>query len=124
MDKLPEPEFGRDKNWPRLLTGVEELQAVSESKYQQYFVVFSAASIFRYWREVTFYKKNYLTFLGVAGAFVFSSHNIAKFLTDDPYVLAAEENNRREREFIGQYKTQYSNAKKKNIDIPNSLVLI
>jgi len=122
MDKLPEPEFGRDENWSRLLTGVEEQMAVCETKYFKLFPVLAAGSIFRYYREITFYKKNYVTSFGIFAAFLFSSHNIAKFLSEDPFLLAAEENNKREQEFITSYKALYSNARRSNLDIPNGLI--
>ena len=57
MDKLPEPEFIPNKNWPRLMTGVEDYINSKEKNRQLPFLGFSAGSIFRYWREVTFYKK-------------------------------------------------------------------
>ncbi|NCP98613.1 hypothetical protein GW820_07100 [archaeon] len=123
MDKLPEPEFGRDLNWPRLLTGVDPLIQQSNGKFNMYFLGLSVASLFRYYREVTFYKKNYAMAAGVTVGFLFSSYNIAKFLCDDPYVLAAAENNVNEEKFISEYTSLYKNAKEKGLHIPNNLIV-
>ena len=123
MDKLPEPEFGTNPNWPRLLTGVEPLLAQSQSKANMWFLGLSAASLYRYYREVTFYKKNYVMTAGVTLGFLFASYNIARMIHDDPYVLAAQKNNRREEEFINDYITLYRSAKEKGLAVPHNLVV-
>ena len=123
MDKLPEPEFGRDPNWPRLLTGVGPLMAQNQSKSNMYFMALTAASLFRYYREVTFYKKNYAVSAAVTLGFIFASYNIARFLGDDPFVLAAHENNVREENFINEYTTLYKESKEKGLHLPNNLII-
>lgn len=122
MDKLQEPEFRADQEFPRLLHGVEELKNSSYVKFQKYFFVLSAASIYRYYREVYFYQGNFPKFLAVAAAFTFSSYQIAQYLTEDPFVLAAELNNQREREYITRYGELYRRAKHKKITIPDNLI--
>jgi hypothetical protein len=123
MDKLPEPEFQKDKNWPRLLHGVEEHIEKTEKNILPYFAFFSAASIFRYWREVTFYKKNYpIFFLVIVPGFLFSSFQLAKFLNYDTYGVAALKNNENERNFLEKTKHIVREYKKKNIRIPDELI--
>jgi len=123
MDKLPEPEFGRDPHWPRLLTGVEPLLNQGNSKSNTWFLGLSAVSLLRYYREVTFYKKNYLLTAGVTAGFLFASYNISRMLQEDPFVLAANENNRREEEFIKEYMRLYKSAKEKGLLLPNNLIV-
>jgi len=123
MDKLPEPDFGRDLNWPRIKTGVEPLLAQSNKKANMLFLGLTAASLFRYYREVTFYKKNYMMSAGVALGFIFASYNLARFLSDDPYVLAAERNNHSEEKFIVEYTTMYKESKEKGLNIPNNIIV-
>ena len=87
MDKLPEPEFKKDKSWPRLSVDVDEQIANKGKYFYPYFGGLAAISIFRYWREITFYKKDHLIFSSlIVPTFIFSSWAIAKFLTTDPYL--------------------------------------
>jgi hypothetical protein len=123
MDKLPEPEFVPDKTWPRLMHGTEPLLAQSQTKFYKTFLALAGFSVYKYWREVFFYKKNFPTFAAISTLFVFSSYNLAKLYTDDPYVLAAAQNNAEERKYINEYRTLYKQAKSKNIEIPDHLVL-
>ncbi len=122
MDKLPEPEFGRDANWPRKVTGVKPLLTAGRKKSTLFFFGLSALSLFRYHREVTFYKKNYPVAAGVTFGFLFASYNIAKFLAEDPFVLAAEENNKREQAFIDEYLGLYHSAREKGLVVPNEIL--
>jgi hypothetical protein len=123
MDKLPEPEFTPDQKWKRLLHGTEPLLTESEKSFYKWFGVLTAGSIYKYWREITFYKKNYLQFLAIAGLFTFTSYNIAKLMSEDPYVLAAVKNNEAERQYINSYRALYKEFKAKNLQIPNNLIL-
>lgn len=123
MDKLPEPEFIPNKNWPRLMTGVEDYINSKEKNRHLLFLGFSAASIFRYWREVTFYKKNNLFFLGaVVPTFLFTSYQLARFLTHDPHAYAAIRNNENELKYQDEYKQLWRESKKKNVEIPDDLI--
>lgn len=123
MDKLPEPEFIPNNNWPRLMTGVEDDINLKEKNRNLLFLGFSGASIFRYWREVTFYKKNNLYFLGaVIPTFFFTSYVLAKYLTYDPYAYAALRNNENELKYQEEYKQLWREYKKKNIEIPDDLI--
>ena len=122
MDKLPEPEFGRDQNWPRLLTGTEPLLAEGKRSSMKWFAALSAISIFRYWREVTFYKKNYQQSAFFFAGFLFASYQIAHLINEDPYILAAEENNKREEKFISDYVNLYKNARGKGLIVPGEFL--
>jgi hypothetical protein len=123
MDKLPEPEFNNDKNWPRLLTGVEEYIANKEKNRNALFALFTGASIYRYWREVTFYKNNHGTFMFlVVPTFVFTSYQLARFLTYDPNGYSALRNNQSERSYLDEYRALWKEARKKNIDFPDHLI--
>ncbi len=123
MDKLPEPEFSRDKNWPRLLTGVEDFISNREKNRHILFALFSGASIYRYWREVTFYRNNHGTFmLLVVPTFLFTSYQLARFLTYDAHAYAALRNNQNEQSYQDQYRALWKEAKKKNIDFPDHLI--
>lgn len=123
MDKLPEPEFNSDKVWNRYKHGTEALLAESDKKFMYWFAGLSAVSIYKYWREVTFYKKNVGTFAVIAGLYLFSSYNIARFMTEDPFVTAAVSNNQAESKYIEQYKNLYKEAKAKGLTIPDNLIL-
>jgi len=123
MDKLPEPEFSLHKNWPRLLLGVEDYITKKESNRYPLFFLFSAASIFRYWREVTFYKHNNAMFIFVVvPTFLFSSYQLSRFLTYDAHAYAALRNNQNELAYQEEYKALWMEAKKKNIEIPDHLI--
>ena len=122
MDKLQEPVFTSDKEFPRLLLGVDELKNSSYVNFQKYFLAISAASIFRYYREVYYYQRNLPKFLAVSAAFTFSSYQIAKYLTEDPFVIAAEINNQNEREYITRYGELYRRARQSKITIPDHLI--
>jgi hypothetical protein len=122
MDKLQEPAFTSDKEFPRLLHGVEELKNSSYVNFQKYFLAISAASIFRYYREVYYYQRNFPKFLAISAAFTFSSYQLAKYLTEDPFVVAADMNNQNEREYITRYGDLYRKARQSNITIPDHLI--
>jgi hypothetical protein len=124
MDKLPEPSFERDSTWPRRMLGVEEGLKTQKRTATIWFVGLSALSISRFWREITVYKKNYPLFLAViVPTFLFTSYNLAQFLKVDPYYLAAELNNQNEEKYIINYKALYLEAKRKNIQLPDNLIL-
>lgn len=122
MDKLPEPEFTPDRTWPRLMHGVKELKDENDLKFKKTFVGLSFLTCFRYIREVTFYKKNYITSAAIVPLLIWSSYQLAKVHAYDPYVLAAERNNIAELEYISTYKSLYKKAKSQNLEIPNELL--
>ena len=123
MDKLSEPEFESDLNWPRIKQGVEEYIKASETKKNAYFAFFSAASIYRYYREINFYVKNnsFFYFL-IIPTFAFSSYQLATYLTYDPYAIAALKNNEMEKQYIEGLKKVWNEAKNKNIELPDRLI--
>ena len=122
MDKLPEPEFQCDKNWPRLCVGTQEMRLTSECKYQKTFGFLALLTSYRYLRNITYYKKNFLLTALIVPSFVLSSHFIASFHSYDPFLLAAERNNQAELNYINRYKTLYREAKTKGIEIPDHLI--
>ena len=122
MDKLPEPEFTPDKNWPRLLHGVKELKEENDLKFKKTFIGLSFLTCYRYIREITYYKKNYLTSAAVVPLFIWSSYQLARAYSYDPYVLAAEKNNKAELEYISTYKSLYKKAKAQHIEVPDELI--
>lgn len=122
MDKLPEPEFTNDKTWPRLMHGVKELRDENDRKFKNTFLGLSFLTCFRYIREVTYYKKNYVVSAAIVPLLVFSSYQLAKFYAYDPYVLAAEKNNKAEIEYIQKYKSLYKKAKSLHLEVPNELI--
>ena len=123
MDKLPEPSFDNDKAWPRIKVGVNSYINDKEKNFNYFFYGLSALSIGRYWREINFYKKDHPFFLAVIiPTFIFSSLQIATYLTHDFHAYAALKNNEEERKYIGSYKSLWREAKKKNIEIPDELV--
>jgi hypothetical protein len=122
MDKLPEPEFTPDKNWPRLLHGVKEMRADNDLTFKKAFAGLTFLTCFRYLREITYYKKNYATSAVAIPLLVFSSYNLARAYAYDPYVLAAEKNNAAELEYISTYKSLYKKAKSQNLEVPNELI--
>ena len=123
MDKLPEPYFESDKNWPRLKLGVDDYNKEKRNNFLPYFAIFSAGSIFRYWREVTYYKKNNSFFLFViVPTFLFSSYQLAEYFNRDVYGVAASRNNENERKYIEEYRALYREYKRKNLEIPDELV--
>jgi len=121
MNKLPEPDLPKDIYWPRLQHGVQEMKDENTKNYWKWFVVVGGLASFRYLREVTFYKKNFAQTAVMVPLLLLSSHFIAetKF---DKYVLAAEENNKREQEYITKYKSLYKKAKANNIALPDNLI--
>jgi hypothetical protein len=123
MDKLPETTFDNDKTWPRMKVGVQSYINDKEKNLKFLFFGLSALSIGRYWREINFYKKDHPLFLLViVPTFLFSSYQIATFLTHDAHAYAALKNNTNERSYIESYKSYWREAKKKNIEIPDELV--
>jgi hypothetical protein len=123
MDKLPEPVYQTDKNWSRLYVGLGELRAKEDSTFYKSFILLAGVTSYKYVREVTFYKRNYLTSLAVLSGFIFSSYNYAQGKAYSNFLLAAEKNNAAELEFIKNYKALYKEAKAKNIDIPDELII-
>ena len=122
MDKLPEPEYQSDKNWSRLYVGLSELRAKEDLTFYKSFIVLAGLTSYKYVREVTFYKRNYLTSLAVLSGFIFTSYNYAQGAAYSKFLCAAEKNNAAELEFIKNYKALYKEAKSKNIDIPDELI--
>ncbi len=123
MDKLSEPEFSSNKNWPRLKIGVEEYIQSKEKNKNLIFFGLTAASIFRYYREVTFYKKNTPFFLvAVVPTFIFTSNQMSRFFTHDSHAYAALRNNENEVKYQEEYKQLWRTAKNKNIEIPDDLI--
>jgi hypothetical protein len=123
MDKLPEPTFDNDKTFPRLKLGVQPYIEEKEKNLKYFFFGLSALSVGRYWREITFYKKDHPFFLLViVPTFIFSSYQIANFLSHDAHAYAASKNNDAERKYIENYKSLWREAKKKNIEIPDELI--
>jgi hypothetical protein len=123
MDKLPEPEFENDKNWPRLKLGVDDYVKKKEARLLPLTIFFASASIWRYGREIYFYKKNALFFFPVViPTFIFASYNLARFLCFDPHAYAAQRNNINENMYIEHYRGLYKEAQRKNIAIPDALI--
>lgn len=120
MDKLPEPDFKSDPNWPRLLLGVDSAKSANEQKYLKTFTALSLLTSFRYLREVTYYKKNLAQTAVVLPLLLLSSHFLAQYNSFCPYVLAAEKNNQREREYIQKYKSLLRQLDSK---VPDDLIL-
>ena len=122
MDKLQEPQFESDHNWKRLLLGTEPVRNQMDDKAQNLFLILSGLSVFRYVREVTFYKKNYFSTLFICSGFILSSYNISKFFKEDSYVVAAEENNKNELNYIREYKNLFIEARDKKLELPQNLI--
>lgn len=122
MDKLPEPEYQTDKNWSRLFVGLSELRAKEDLTFYKSFIILAGLTSYKYVREVTFYKRNYLTSLAVLSGFIFTSYNYAQGAAYSNFLCAAEKNNAAELEFIKNYKALLKEAKTKNIDIPDELI--
>ena len=120
MNKLPEPDFLPDNDWPRLKHGDQTMKAENKQQYLKWFYGLAALTSFRYLREITYYKKNVQTVV-VVPLLVLGSHFIAE-TKYDKNVLATEENNRREREYITKYKALYKHCKTNNIHIPDNLI--
>src|SRR4051812_36899950 len=125
MDKLPEPHFDSDKNWPRMRVGVNDYIKSKECKLYFYFSLFAGASIYRYYREIFFYKKNSIFFLAVViPTFAFTSYQLANFLVHDTYAYAALTNNKSELEFRNDLKNKWKEAKRRNIKLSDDIVLL
>jgi len=123
MDKLPEPYFESDKNWPRLKLGVDEHNLKQRTNFLPYFAVLSAGSIYRYWREVAYYRKNNTFFVFVVvPTFLFSSYQLADYLNRDVYGVVAARNNENERKYIEEYRNLWREAKRRNLEVPDHLV--
>lgn len=122
MDQLQEPKFQQDANWRRQLLGAEPLRKEMDAKALNLFYILSGLSCFRYLREVTYYKKNYLNSLFICTGFVFSSYSLSKFLKEDPFVIAAEMNNESEKKYREDYKKLFLEAQAKKIEIPLNLI--
>lgn len=122
MDKLPEPEYQTDKNWKRLLLGLNEERSKQEIPFYKTFIALSALTCYKYFREVTFYQKNYMKTIFVLSGFVFTSYQIALSKAYTPFLLAAEKNNENEKDFISKYKALYKEAKAKQIEVPDHLL--
>lgn len=125
MDKLPEPHFEEDKKWPRMRVGVEEYIKNKESKFPYYFAALATASIFRYYREVFFYKKNSAFFFAVViPTFAFTSYQLANFFVHDSHAHAARENNKKELEFRNELRAKWREAKKRNVKLSDDITLM
>jgi hypothetical protein len=123
MDKLPEPSFENDPKWPRKRLGAEEMLKQKKSTATKIFYVLAGLSLFRYYREITFYQHNYSKFLFlIVPTFLFSSYALGQ-LKIDSYVYAANLNNQNEEEYIRQYRDLWKEAKRKNIQLPDNLIL-
>jgi hypothetical protein len=122
MDKLPEPEFESDKIFPRIKLGVEKDLPAMRNNYLKYFLAIAGISIGKYYRDITFYDKNFVKFLAIASVFGFAAHSIASYLAYDPYHLAALKNNQKEEEFIRRYGELLREYQNKNIKVPQDLL--
>jgi hypothetical protein len=122
MDKLPEPEFEQDKIFPRRFLGVEKDLPAQNFKYYKFLTLISAISIGKFYRDITFYDRNLLKFIGIATAFTFAAHSIASYIAYDPFHSAALRNNKHEEEFIKEYGKLLKEAKNKNVKIPDELL--
>ena len=122
MDKLPEPEFEKDRIFPRKLLGVEKSLTQMKNKYYYYFAFLSLVSIGKYYRDITFYDKKFMKFFAIATVFGYAAHSIAEYLAFDPFYTAAMRNNQNEEEFIKEYGNLLREAKKKNIEIPDEIL--
>lgn len=122
MDQLQEPKFAPDSNWKRFLHGVEPMRKDIDIKIRNLFLILSGLSCYRYLREVTYYKKNYVASLLICSGFVLSSFNIAKFLKEDPFVVAAESNNINETKYKEEYRKLFVEASSKKLELPQSLI--
>jgi hypothetical protein len=122
MDQLQEPKFQQDPNWRRQLIGIEPLRKAMDNKATNLFYLLTGLSCLRYLREITYYRKNYLTSVLICSGFVFSSYSISKFLKEDPFVVAAEMNNQSELKYREEYKKLFLEAQAKKIEIPLNLI--
>jgi len=125
MDRLNEPEFVNDKHWHRKKVGVESYITNKEKNMNYIFYALAALSIGRYYREITFYKKNIGMFLfAIVPTFSFTSYQISRFICRDPHAYAALENNSKEDEFINEFSAKWKESKKKQIQIPDNVILL
>jgi hypothetical protein len=122
MDKLPEPEFQNDKMFPRLKLGVENDLPAMKKKYLFFFATIAGISIGKYYRDITFYDRNFAKFLAIGAVFGFAAHSIASYLAYDPYHLAALRNNQNEEEFIRKYGELLREYRNKNVKVPEHLL--
>ena len=122
MDQLQEPKFQADSNWKRFLHGSEPLRKQMDGKANEVFYGLSFLTCARYLREVTFYKKNYFMSMVICAGFVGSSYSISKMLKEDPFVVAVEENNKKELAYREEYKNLFIEAEKKNLQLPENLI--
>jgi hypothetical protein len=122
MDQLQEPKFQPDSNWRRLLHGTDTLRKQMDEQANNTFYILSFLSCGRYLREVTYYKKNYLLSMLICAGFVASSYCISRKLKEDPFVVAAEENNKKELAYKDEYKRLFLEAEKKNLQLPENLI--
>ena len=122
MDQLSEPLFTYDKDWKRKITNVDDLLKPQERKKMIYFVILSSLSTYRYVREITFYKRNYLTSLIVVPLLIWSSYQIAEKHNVDPYLRAAQTNNADEQKFFNDYKTLYREVKQIKGNVPDKYI--
>lgn len=122
MDKLPEPEYQSDPNWRRLLLNVEKERELSNNKfYKTLFIIFVPIA-YKYTREVTYYKHNYLQTLFILSGVALSSYFISLNRSYSPFLRAAEVNNTNEIEYIKKYKSLYKEIKQAKGDVPDELV--
>lgn len=121
MDKLPEPSFSKDPNYSRKFVGLDDYIAQRNKNYLAWLGIFSFGSIYRYWREVTFYKKDHVFFFCViVPGFLFTSYQLAYLTAFEPYGEAAVINNEKEDEFLAEYGKYYREARRNNVEIPSN----
>lgn len=122
MDQLNEPKFNNDKTWRRKLLDTNKLLEEQTKPVKIYGTALSAYTCYRYIRNVTFYKYNYLTTLIVVPLLIASSFSIVYNYKVDPHINAAIINNKKEDEFINSYKNLYIEAKKLGLNIPDKYI--
>jgi hypothetical protein len=125
MDKLSEPSFENDKQWPRLKLGVKEYIKDKEKYLIPTFLILAGLSCGRYYREITWYKKDLGKFYFlIVPSYIFTSLQLARWVYRDVHAYAALENNRREKQFQDELKAVWKEAKKKSVNFPDEIVLL
>lgn len=124
MDKLDEPTYQADPVWKRIRYGAEEQIQSKQTKRHLLFWTITTLSLYRFYRERTFYNKQMDIFVGIiVPSFLFSSWQIACYLTAQPFAISTVKNNGLERSFIDQYGELYKTANQKGLKVPNELLL-
>lgn len=122
MDKLPEPEYQTDPNWRRLFLNIDKERELSNDKFYKSLFFFFVPIAYKYTREVTYYKHNYLQTLFILSGVALSSYFISLNRSYSPFLRAAEVNNTNELEYIKKYKSLYKEIKQAKGDVPDELV--